>query len=94
MNAVETKDKIADILKTNNGILKASDARLAGIGNKELQRMTGAGLLERVSRGLYISASDMTDDYLLAQYKCGKGVFSHETALYFHGLSDRTPLML
>jgi predicted transcriptional regulator of viral defense system len=56
--------------------------------------MTEAGLLERISRGLYITASDMPDDYLVAQYKCGKGVFSHETALYFHGLSDRTPLVL
>jgi predicted transcriptional regulator of viral defense system len=94
VNAVKGKDKINDILKTNNGILTAKDARLAGIDNKELQRMTGAGLLERISRGLYISASDMADDYFVAQYKCGKCVFSHETALYFHGLSDRTPLVL
>jgi predicted transcriptional regulator of viral defense system len=94
VNAVEMKETILEILKTNNGIIKASDARLAGIDNKELQRLEGAGLLERISRGLYIAASDMADDYLVAQYKCGKGVYSHETALYFHGLSDRTPLRL
>ena len=88
------KETIAKILKANNGTLKASDARLAGIANKELQRLTDASLLERISRGLYISASDMADDYLIAQYKCRKGVFSHETALYFHGLSDRTPMQL
>jgi predicted transcriptional regulator of viral defense system len=94
VNIVEMRETIATILKENNGTLKASDARLAGIDNKELQRLTEAGLLERISRGLYISASDMADDYLVAQYKCGKGVYSHETALYFHGLSDRTPLQL
>jgi predicted transcriptional regulator of viral defense system len=91
---MEIRDTIAETLKENNGILKASDARLAGIDNKELQRLTEAGLLERISRGLYISASDMADDYFVAQHKCGKGVYSHETALYFHGLSDRTPLQL
>jgi len=30
----------------------------------------------------------------VTQYKCGKGVYSHETALFFHGLSDRTPQQL
>ncbi len=88
------KKAIAEILKSNNGILKASDARLVGIDNKELQRLADVGLLERISRGLYISPADMVDEYLVAQYKCGKGVYSHETALFFHGLSDRTPLQL
>jgi predicted transcriptional regulator of viral defense system len=92
--AVELKEAIAEILKQNNGILKAADARLAGIDYKELSRLTEAGLLERISHGMYIAASDMSDDYFVAQYKCGKGVFSHETALFFHGLSDRTPLTL
>lgn len=91
---MELKEAIAKLLKANNGTITAKDARLAGIDNKELQRLTNAGLLERISRGLYILASDMADEYLLAQYKCGKGVYSHETALYFHGLSDRTPIQL
>jgi predicted transcriptional regulator of viral defense system len=93
-NAVEVSKTIAEILKSNNGTLTAADARKAGIANKDLQRLAEAGQLERISRGLYISASDMTDDYLVAQYRCGRGVFSHETALFFHGLSDRTPLRL
>jgi len=27
----------------------------------------------------------------LLQYRFGKGIFSHETALYLHGMTDRTP---
>jgi predicted transcriptional regulator of viral defense system len=91
---MELKEAIVEILKQNNGILKAVDARLAGIDYKELGRLTEAGMLERISHGLYISTYDMPDDYLVAQYKCGKGVYSHETALFFLGLSDRTPLQL
>jgi predicted transcriptional regulator of viral defense system len=94
VNAVKINGIITEILKKNNGTFTAAEARSAGIANKDLQRLAEAGLLERVSRGLYISASDMADDYLVAQYKCGQGVFSHETALFFHGLSDRTPLVL
>ena len=93
-SSVKMKETITEILKENNGILKASDARLAGISYKELQRLAEAGLLERISHGLYISASDIADDYLVAQHKCGKGVYSHETALYLLGLSDRVPLQL
>jgi predicted transcriptional regulator of viral defense system len=93
-NAVEVSETIAEILKSNNGTLTAADVRKAGIANKDLQRLAEAGQLERISRGLYISANDMADDYLVAQYRCGRGVYSHETALFFHGLSDRTPLRL
>ena len=94
MNDLKSQKAIAILLKENNGILKASDARLAGIDNKKLQRLAEAGFLERVSRGLYIPASDMSDNYFVAQHKCGRGVFSHETALFFHGLSDRIPMQL
>ena len=91
---MELKETINELLKQNNGIFKAAEAKFAGIDYKELGRLTEAGLLERISHGLYITPSDMADDYLVAQHKCGKGVFSHETALFFHGLSDRTPLQL
>lgn len=85
---------IHDLFRQNNGILEAKQAVTFGIGNKVLQRMAAKGVIERISRGLYLDADFMQDEYVLAQYRCRKGVFSHETALYFHGLSDRTPLQL
>jgi len=91
---LDRKEVIANIMTANNGILVASAVRTAGIDNKELQKLENEGFLERIARGLYISPADMADEYFLAQHKCGKGVFSHETALYFHNLCDRTPLQL
>ncbi|MCL2525751.1 MAG: type IV toxin-antitoxin system AbiEi family antitoxin domain-containing protein [Coriobacteriia bacterium] len=91
---MELKESIARILDEHNGVLRASDAKRAGIDYKELQRLSEAGLLERISRGLYISGSVMADEYLVAQHRCGKCIYSHETALYLHGLSDRVPLQL
>jgi predicted transcriptional regulator of viral defense system len=34
------------------------------------------------------------DTYLVTQYRCPKGVFSHETALFLLGLSDRVPIQV
>lgn len=86
--------QIQKMLTEGNGTIKASDARLAGVNNKQLQRLTEAGELERISRGLYIAAEQFEDEYFLTQYRCSKCVFSHETALFLHGLSDRTPIRL
>ena len=85
---------IEKFLIKEQGIFTAAEAREAGIDNKKLQRSTASGKLERVSRGLYMGATAFEDEYFLAQYRCGKGIFSHETALFLHGLSDRTPLRL
>ena len=49
-------------------------------------------MIERVAKGLYIDSSKMEDSYYIFQYKCPKAIFSHETALYFHDLTDRTPI--
>ena len=85
---------IKHLLTEGNGVIKASDARLAGANNKELQRLTESGELERISHGLYIDAEHMEDKYFVTQYRCRKGVYSYETALFLLDLCDRTPLRL
>jgi predicted transcriptional regulator of viral defense system len=82
------------LLIEGNGVIKASEARLSGVNNKELQRLTESGELERIGHGLYIDAEHMEDEYFITQYRCAKGVYSHETTLFLHDLSDRTPLRL
>ena len=54
--------------------------------------MIERGIIERVARGIYISVDTIEDTYFTTQAICKKGVFSHETALYFHDLCDRTPI--
>ena len=62
------------------------------INSKILTRMIEKGIIERVERGIYISADTLEDKYFVIQTICKKGIFSHETALYFHDLCDRTPI--
>ena len=87
-------DIVFSILNNNKGYLSAKTARENGIQNYTLQRMAERGLIERVTRGLYVSAEIIPDPFTVAQYRCPKGVFSHETALFLHDLSDRIPMQL
>lgn len=85
---------ILEYMKHHNGYVSSSEVAGLNISNKCLQRMCESGLLERVAPGLYMHPDMVADDYYIAQYRCKKGVFSHETALFFHDLCDRTPLCL
>ena len=88
------KSFVMNLLKENNGIVESKQLTEAVIDGKILQRLEQSGEIERVGRGLYIDSSHMADDYLVTQYRCKKGVYSHETALFLHDLSDRTPFQL
>ncbi len=83
---------IKKLLEENNGIITAKEVEDLGINSKILTRMIEKGIIERVSRGVYISSDTLEDKYFITQAICKKGIFSHETALYFHDLCDRTPI--
>jgi predicted transcriptional regulator of viral defense system len=90
-----TQEQIAlDLLKNGNGYLSAKMAGENGVKPITLKRMEERGLVERVARGLYTGADIIPDPFFVAQYRCPQGVFSHETALFFHDFSDRTPFQL
>jgi predicted transcriptional regulator of viral defense system len=91
---MENRVLVMEIINKNNGIITSKEAKAAGINNKVLQRLEKSGQLERLEHGLYMDPNQMKDEYFLTQYKCKKGIFSHETALFFHDLTDRTPLQL
>jgi predicted transcriptional regulator of viral defense system len=91
---MEASEKVYALMKERNGYLTTKEARANGIENKTLQRMTDRGLIERVAHGLYVGSDVFPDPFFVAQYRCPKGVFSNETALFLHDLSDRAPLRL
>ena len=90
-----TQEKTAlKLLESGNGYLTARTAGENGIKPITLKRMKERGLVERVAHGLYATVDIIPDPFFVMQYRCPQGVFSHETALYFHGFSDRTPFIL
>lgn len=79
------------LTKKNNGIIFTSEAEQAGVNRVVLSKLTALGELERTAHGTYVLAGSMGDEMFSMQKRAKKIVFSHETALFLHGLSDRTP---
>lgn len=85
------KEKILQIAKKHHGVIYTSQVNEAEIGRWALQALEEEGKLYSVQRGVYVTDEGYVDDFFLLQKKFPTGVFSHETALYLHGFSDRAP---
>ena len=83
--------KIEDLILQNKGILFTSDLTNLNIPRVYLSKLVSEGKLERVNSGVYVSSEAIDDKMYYMQIKYPKLIYSHETALYMHGLSDRTP---
>ena len=85
-------DKIREILKDQNGFLLTSDLSTRGISRTYLSILEKNREIQRISRGVYAAANSFVDEMVSLQARYKGAIFSHETALYLHGLTDRTPL--
>lgn len=87
-------DKIKEIIELNNGILTTKIVDENKIHRQYIKQLVDEGYIIKVSRGLYVKPDkDINEFYIIGQqYK--SGIFSHNTALYFYDLTDRTPFEL
>ncbi|RDB60784.1 hypothetical protein C1878_13115 [Gordonibacter sp. 28C] len=84
--------ELVDIAEENNGFVSSSQATEAGIPRRCLADLVDNGVLVKVERGLYALPGTWEDEFLVLQHRFARGVYSHETALFLHNLTDRTPL--
>ena len=85
------KDSLKKLLRSNNGQITRQQILQAGIDPHLLVELTRTGSLERVDRGVYIDPEIFEDDMYILQYRFSKGVFFKDSALFLHGMIDRTP---
>lgn len=86
------KEKIKELLEASpDGTVTAEQVTAAGLHRSILQELVENGELYRFGRGLYVRSNVWEDDFYLLQRKYGRGIYSHDTALYLLGYSDRTP---
>lgn len=86
------KEKIIELLNSSpDGTITAEQVTTAGLHRSVLQNLVESGEIYRFGRGLYLCSSAWEDDFYLLQRKYGRGIYSHDTALYLLGYSDRTP---
>ena len=92
MIALGTKDRLAALAARQHGVLKTADVVAAGISKKALAEFVKDRGFVKASHGIYCDPAAWTDPMFLLQLRCPKTVFSHDTALYLHDLTDREPL--
>jgi len=83
---------VQKLLSQGNGMFFAHQATEIGLHRQHLANFVKSGLLERAERGIYISSDTLDDVLFWMQQRARKIIYSHETALFLHQMSDRTPI--
>ena len=86
MNERNILDKL---LEEQNGYIRLIDAQNEGVSKYTVLDYVRKKKMERTAPGIYISPDAWEDRLYSIQLRNRKIVFSHETALYLHNLSDR-----
>lgn len=80
------------LLEQNKGMIQTAQILNLGITKTVFYRYVKERKLEQVAHGIYASTDAWPDGMYLLHLRFGQIVFSHDTALFFHDLTDREPM--
>lgn len=84
-------EMIESIMQRNNGYITSKELSNFGIHRMYLNIMKKKGMIEKVGNGIYIDSRKIEDSYFVFHLELPNIIYSHMTALYFHGLSIKAP---
>lgn len=84
---------LKELSEQGNNMITTAAAEAAGISRAMLSKLCKGGKIQRIAKGQYMLADDMPDELLSISLRTEHLIFSHETALFLHGISDRTPFV-
>lgn len=84
-------EEIARFIKEAGGVATAAEIKAAGFLPGSISHAVASGLIDRLTRGVYCTPDIFEDDFSAISCRWKKCVFSHESALFLNGLSDRVP---
>lgn len=90
---MEMNSIILEEIKKNNNMITTAQAVELGFSRYLLSKYEKEGLLERERQGVYILPDSVHDDMYTLMLRSRKIIFSHDTALFLNGLSERTPFV-
>ena len=90
-NQNKLMELVANEVEKNNGFVFLATLKDSGYPNQSSLNYLKKEGFEKISGGIYLSPLYYEDDMYVFQKRFAKGVYSHETALYLHKLSDVTP---
>ena len=89
---MKNSEKIILKMRENNGVITSNHIKQMGIDKKVIARLLADKQIERAEKGIYILLETIGDEYFNKTY--GKNaIYSHMTALYFHNLCNRVPMI-
>jgi predicted transcriptional regulator of viral defense system len=86
-------ENIRKMMALRHGILLTSDLAEFNIPRTYLSILEKRGEIERISRGVYRLINSIEDGLFSVQARYKNSIYSHETALFIHDLTDRAPLL-
>ena len=84
-------DRLKLLIEQNGGIVSAQTIQRAGIDRMLLYDSLEKGIVMKESHGNYVLADEQPDEIRVIQSRSDKLIFSHGTAVFLHGISDRVP---
>lgn len=87
----EIWDLIINIAEENGGAFTTKQIEDSGISRVHLKTFVDNSSIVKIGHGRYALSDTLTDDYVLLQKRSHVLLFSHGSALYFWGMSDRIP---
>ena len=88
MNSLEI---LKEISNTNNGLILTKNAVGSGVSRASLSQLCKDGKISRIAVGQYVLSEDLNDEMLSLGIRSSLIIFSHESALFLNGISERTP---
>ena len=82
---------IEELMIKNNGYITSKELDMFDIHRMYLSIMQEKGIIEKVASGIYIDTNKIEDNYYVFGLSMPNVIYSHMTALYFHGLSIKAP---
>lgn len=83
--------QLDQLMERQDGMLRTGEALAAGISKPVFYQFVRSRGLEQAAHGIYLSKDAWVDAMYLLHLRCPQAIFSHETALFFHDLTDREP---
>lgn len=88
----DAMDAIMELLQEYR-YLTPEIAEKHGISKFKFYKSVQENKLEQVRRGVYTAKGEWIDELYVLHQRCVNAVFSHNEAFYYHGLTDREPVI-
>ena len=87
-------DELAHYIESVGGVASAARLKSAGFLSGSIAYALDNGSIDKLTRGVYCSPEVFDDEFAAISNRWRKCVFSHGSALFLSGLSDRVPSVL